>query len=254
MNKKFNVDGFLNIRNFLSKSEKKDIIDVIYQTFSPHIEIADKKKFSVENDQFHKELISLRKKNPKKFGEIYDKLKLNAKLRSIFYKKKMLKIFSKILKNKIENIFLNGFMLRFDAPNDKRNNLDWHQDSSYYAMTYPKMNAGVCWIAITFNSKKNGTIQYIPKSNWTIEKSFRLNKNGNYTSAQNTIKIKKNELQKKRNLTLSFGDVSFLHMNLKHRSGVNNSQKFRITLGCRFHDMDLDFNSGKEVYVFNKKF
>ena len=253
MNKKFNIDGFLTIKNFLSKSEKKDIIDVIYQTFSPHIEIANKRNFSIENDQFHKKLIFFRKKNPKKFGEIYDKLKLNAKLRSIFYKKKTLKIFSKILKNKIENIFLNGFMLRFDSPNDKRNNLDWHQDSSYYAMTYPKMNAGVCWMAITFNSTKNGTLQYIPKSNWKIEKKLRLTKKGKYTSAQNTIKITKNELKRKKNLIQSFGDASFLHMNLKHKSGINNSKKFRITLGCRFHDMDLDFNAGKEVYSYNKK-
>ena len=42
-----------------------------------------------------------------------------------------------------EGIFLNGFMFRLDAPNDKRNSLDWHQDSAYYEMTYPEYNAGV---------------------------------------------------------------------------------------------------------------
>jgi len=45
-----------------------------------------------------------------------------------------------------------------DAPNDNRNILNWHQDSLYYQMTYPEQNAGVCWIAITKNSNKNGTL------------------------------------------------------------------------------------------------
>lgn len=253
MNKEFNTNGFLTIKNFLNKNEKKDIIDVIYQIFSPHLKITDKKKFSIENNQFHKRLVLFRKKHPEKFGEIYDKFKLNAKLRSIFYKKKILQTFSKILKTKNENIFLNGFMLRFDAPQDKRNNLDWHQDSSYYAMTYPKMNAGVCWMAITYNSKKNGTLIFIPNSNREIDRKLKLTKKGNYTSAQNKITISKKDLNKKKYLIQSFGDASFLHMNLKHKSGINNSKKFRITLGCRFHDMNLDFNTGREIYTYNKK-
>ena len=58
-------------------------------------------------------------------------------------------------------IFLNGFMLRFDAPNDKRNSLDWHQDSPYYKMNYPQYNSGVCWLSITKNSYKNGTLNFI---------------------------------------------------------------------------------------------
>ena len=45
--------------------------------------------------------------------------------------------------------------------------------------------------------------------------------------------------------------MSFLHMNLKHRSGDNNSEKVRITIGCRFIDMTKSFNVGKEIYKFN---
>ena len=44
-----------------------------------------------------------------------------------------------------------------------------------------------------------------------------------------------------------------MHMNLKHRSGKNSSNKFRITLGCRFHDMKSSFNIGYEQYNFHDK-
>ena len=206
----------------------------------------------MEDKKFNEKLLNLRKKKPNLFGEIYDKFRLNAKLRSIFYKKKLIKTFSKILNTDIENVFINGFMLRFDAPFDKRNRLDWHQDSSYYLMTYPKFNAGVCWLAITKNTKKNGTLVFIPESN-KIMHSTKTKKKSLLVSEQKKILLSKNELRKKKNLNQSFGDASFLHMNLKHRSGVNTSKKFRITLACRFHDMKNCFNTGKEIYHYNKR-
>ena len=43
---------------------KKDIINVIYQTFSPYIKI-NKKNFFIENNKFNKELIQFRKMYPK---------------------------------------------------------------------------------------------------------------------------------------------------------------------------------------------
>jgi len=250
--KKFQNNGYITLKNFISKKDKIDIINVIYNSFYPHIKLTGKKKFSVESKEFSKKLLLLRKKNPKKFGDIYDKFRLNAKLRSIFYKKKFLNVFSKILNTETENIFLNGFMLRLDAPNDKRNALDWHQDSSYYLMSHPKYNAGVCWVAITKNSKKNGTLIFIPETNKFMEKT-KDNKKNAFFSDQKKIKISNIELKNKKNLNQSFGDVSFLHMHLKHRSGFNSSQKFRITLACRFHDMSSSFNTGKEIYKYNKK-
>ena len=79
------------------------------------------------------------------------------------FNEKFIKIFSKALNVNSNQIFINGFMMRFDVPNDKRNKLNWHQDSSYYMMAHPKFNAGVCWCAVTKNSEKNGTLKFIPK-------------------------------------------------------------------------------------------
>ena len=56
-----------------------------------------------------------------------------------------------------------------------------------------------------------------------------------------------------RNLNQKFGDMSLLHINLKHKSGNNVSGKVRITIGCRFIDMSNSFNVGKEIYKFNNE-
>lgn len=243
--------GYFELKNLLSHTEKKKIIDIIFSTYSKYLNL-DKKNFSVQSQKFHNELLKFRFKNPDKFGEIYDQLKLNAQLKSIFYSRKFLKIFSKILDNKDNKIYLNGIVLRLDAPNDKKNALDWHQDSPHYLMTYPKMNAGVCWISITKNSKNNGSLIFIPDSHKEFIKNVKKTKKNKSISESLKIKISKNEIKKSKNLNQSFGDAAFLHMNLKHRSGTNNSKKFRITLACRFHSIDDNFNTGKEIYKYNK--
>ena len=126
--------------------------------------------------------------------------------------------------------------MRFDAPFDLRNKLNWHQDSPYYMMSYPKYNAGVCWCAITKNNDDNGTLKFIPKSHSKLIKTIGSKKD-KHRSEQYTLNITERENKKTENLNQNFGDMSLLHINLKHRSGDNISKKFRITIGCRFIDI-----------------
>ena len=246
MNKFYN-DGYIIKKRFLDYNDKKNILFLLKQNLSEQVPYLKKNK-NLENQIFHHELIKLRK-NKKLFGEIYDKINLSSELRGIFYRKKFLSTFKSILKS--NQIYLNGFMFRFDFPNDNRNTLTWHQDSPYYLQTFPKFKAGVCWIPVTNNSEMNGTLQYIPRSNKKFINSKYLSKNLLSTS-EYKINIKKNEKKNIRNLNQKFGDVSFLHMNLKHRSGHNDSKKVRMTIACRFHCMK-DINVGKEIYFFNSK-
>ena len=141
-------------------------------------------------------------------------------------------------------------MLRLDAPNDKRNSLKWHQDSPYYQMSYPKYNSGVCWVSLTNNDKKNGSLVFIPKSHVSGFHKVRSLKKSQHHSEQYKLEINnKNHLT---HLCSKTGDAAIFHMNIKHKSGNNTSNKIRMVLGCRFHDMKEKFNSGKEIYYFNK--
>ena len=244
---KFYNQGYMIKKKFLEIPDKTKIILLLKQNLFKQVPYL-KKNNDLENQIFHDQLIKLRLKK-KLFGEIYDKINLSSELRSIFYQKKFLDIFKSILKS--DQIYLNGFMFRFDFPDDKRNVLSWHQDSPYYLQTYPKFKAGVCWIPVTKNTELNGTLQYIPQSNKKFVKSKYLSKNHLATS-EYKINVNKNELKKIKNLNQEFGDVSFLHMNLKHRSGFNNSNKVRMTIACRFHCMK-NMNIGKEIFFFNEK-
>ena len=252
---KLNDNGFLVLKDILSAAEKKIIVKAFYRVLSKYLKIG--KNFSNLNfndTSLHKKLIDFRKKNPKKFSDLYLELGLNASLRSIFYSKKFLNMFSKILKTKKEFLLINGFMLRLDAPFDKRNVLPWHLDASYYEHTDPFYNAGVCWMPLTNNSFDNGTVRFIPGSNKSKvnPKTLKFTRKSKLSAAVIEIPVSKEEKKLIKDVNASFGDVGIFHMHLKHKSGENISKKFRLTLICRFHDTSKKLNIGKEIYIYNK--
>lgn len=246
----FKNKGIVTLNSFLNEDEKQIIKEIIYSNFELDLELESLSHLDLESDIFHQKLIKLRKNNPKRFGEIYDNINLNARFRSLFMQNRFLRLFSSVLNIDINKVFINGFMLRFDAPMDERNSLGWHQDSPYYMMSSPKFNSGVCWMSVTKNSSENGTLVYVPNTHHEVLPS-KSTKSDNFSSEQLRVDVSEAELKSAKNLDQVFGDLSILHMNIKHRSGVNSSSKVRITMGCRFHDMSESFNSGKEIYKFN---
>jgi len=245
----FLKEGHVSFKQFLDEDFKSTITEVIYHNFKNELNLRNLSSFNVENEDFHQKLIRFRNNNPSGFRRVYDNIKLNARLRSIFYNDKFLDLFSSVLGISRNLIFLNGIMLRLDAPLDTRNNLDWHQDSSYYMMNYPKFNSGVCWMAVTQNSVDNGTLIYVPQSHSKYIKAV-YSKDSKNSSEQALLKPTEDELNRALNLDQEFGDLTMLHMNIKHKSGINSSNKFRITTGCRFHDMTKSFNSGVEYFKY----
>ena len=248
-------NGYLLLKNFLSVAEKKIIINAFNKILSKYFKIGkNSSNLNFNNISLHKKLMNFRKKNPKKFGDFYDELKLNASLRSIFYSRKFINMFSKILKIKKEFLVLNGFVVRLDAPFDDRNVLDWHMDGPSFEQTHPYYNAGACMIPLTNNSIKNGTVKFIPCSNKSKinPENIRWIKKSKLSSGNITVPITKKEKKLVKDLDTSFGDVGIFHMNLKHRSGKNISKKFRLTYICRFHDTSKKLNVGKEWYIYNK--
>jgi hypothetical protein len=250
----YQKNNYLILKKFLSKKNHNSLKSLFINNLSKYLGSAclDVSKFSFQDIMVHKRLIEFRKKNPKMFGEMYDTLNLSAVLKSIFYSSVFLKKFAEILQTKIENIYLNGFMFRLDPPHDTRNSLDWHQDAPYYQMSYPLYNSGVCWVALTNNSVKNGTLVFAPSPNPIFIKKVNSLKKDNFSSEQYRIALTNNEKKKIKNLNTNSRDAAFFHMNIKHKSGINISNKIRMTIGCRFHDMRKSFNVGKEIYFFNK--
>ena len=163
-------------------------------------------------------------------------------------------MFSKILKTKKEFIILNGFMLRLDAPFDKRSVIPWHLDGPYFEQTHPFYNAGFCWMPLTNSSSDNGTLKFIPGSNKSKvnAKNLKFTRKSKRSGAEIVIPVSEKEKKLTKDVNASFGDLGIFHIKLKHRSGKNISKKFRLTLICRFHDTSKKLNVYKELYIYNK--
>ena len=81
---------------------------------------------------------------------------------------------------------------------------------------------------------------------------IKYKKKSKLTSEQYKLPVTNIEKKNQKVLNSKLGDLSLFHINLKHRSGKNNSRKIRMVIGCRFHDISGNFNLGKEIFVFNK--
>ena len=79
----------------------------------------------------HDHLIALRKERPEIFGEIYDQLSFCKSVRQLFQNELLVDKTSLLLKCPRNSIYSTGINLRMDVPFDKRNTIDWHQDSAH---------------------------------------------------------------------------------------------------------------------------
>ena len=53
---------------------------------------------------------------------------------------------------------------------------------------------------------------------------------------------------------MKVGDLLMINMDTIHRSGNNNSKKFRITGLCRYHKiLTKDFNPGLNIYKYSNE-
>ena len=251
--------GHLLLKNFLNISEKKLITKTFLSILSKYVNIEKNlDDLSLNHKDIHKKLRVFRKKNSKSFSDFYDELALNTSIKSIFHSKKFINLFAKILDIKKEFLYINGFMLRIDAPHDKRNSVDWHVDSFFFEQTRPDFNSAVCQLPLTTFSIKNGSIEFVPYShllNSKLEKQFiniKFKRRSKLSTYSAVLPLSKNEKKTTKILNSSFGDASFIHLNTKHRTIKNKSDKMRMSIVCRFHDTSKIFNIGKEDYVYKK--
>ena len=82
---KYDKAGYYILKNFLNEKEKNLILGSFKSTVQRYLKI-EINNFS--DLKLHKDLLQLRKFNPKKFSDLYDDLNLNSILKSIFFKKK----------------------------------------------------------------------------------------------------------------------------------------------------------------------
>ena len=255
----FNDNGYIISKKIISLSGSDHLYKTLvllakkYQKDFP-LNVMNEKSW--EGDSFNNALIALRKNKPEIFGAIYDSIQNSAILSPNVCNESILKIVSKILECDVEGIAVSGVMMRMDAPNDNRNRLKWHQENSYYPQNLKGENGVTLWSPLHNFKKEYGSIELCIKSHKTGK--FEIKKIPNQKQLFNSEQYEINSQQLKQfekiKILIPSGDALFFNMDLIHRSGYNSSNKFRFSIGARFHKMlTNDFMPGRNYYEPNMK-
>ena len=259
--KKFNVDkknkkfyskeGYLVLKKTFDKKTISQIQSIILENLRFHL-----KNKKIKKNEIHKHLINFRKLDKKKFGIFFDSLQTIGLGYNLLLDKKILKIITKIINAKHSCITFTDLSLRLDPPHDERNSLGWHQDSSYFRQSSKGKNGTVLWIPLQKTSFNMGPLEILKNSH----KLGALNiKKKKITDKLNSAKrnIDEKYFKNYKNIVkreLNIGDGLITNLDLIHRSGRNQSNKFRISLIGRYHNMLMkDFNSGLNRYMYSSK-
>ena len=249
--KKINKIGYAVEKNLLNKNSLKQIKISIFHLLKKFLS----KKHYLKNS-LDEQLSYLRKNNKSKFGILFDSLQTLAINYEVLSNPKVLKKVAKLLNTIPSCITLTDVALRLDPPNDERNSLGWHQDSSYFRQNENGSNGLVLWTPVVYITKNMGRLEFL-KDSHTLgplrikKKIFKQKKK----SSQREINSKKlNNFKNILNYDLKLGDSLLMNMDMVHRSGKNYSKKFRISLIGRYHNMiSKDFNSGLNIYKYTNK-
>ena len=247
----FKKEGYL----FLRKSIQVKVINQILRIIIENLKLYLNKK-SINKKNFHKYLLLLRKKNKKKFGRFFDGLQTTSLSYSLLTDSKIISLISKLLGTKSSSLTFTDISLRLDGPNDKRNSLKWHQDSSYFRQSSDGKNGVVLWIPLESVNYEKGPIELLKNSDKIGSLFVKKQKSKNkFYSAQR--EISQNKLKKFKKIIkkkVFVGDAVLTNLDLVHRSGKNTSKFFRISLIGRFHNMlKKGFNSGLNKYIYTDK-
>ena len=251
--KKFEKFGYAKIQNLIPKKIVNEINDSIYLNARKYCQISGIK--IDKSDNLNKILVKLRKKNKKNFGLLFDSLQTLGKAYEALNSKKILNKISFFLKVKSNLLTFTDAAIRLDAPNDKRNSLGWHQDSSYCRQNRNGTNGIVLWSPLVEVRKCMGRLQFIEQSHSAGSLHIPKKKNKKFKTQQREVPRKIiDEFKKISEIDLSVGDALLLNLDIFHRSGINKSQEFRISLLGRYHNMvSHDFKSGLNVYNYSDK-
>lgn len=189
----------------------------------------------------HQILFDFRSSDPTKFGAFYDTVQLSASLHQIHLQKEVVFIASQLLNTSVGGLSITGHMFRPDAPQDQRNTLDWHQDSSYYQQNFLGKNGLVITAPLTPVTLLNGGIKMLVGSHELGRVQANTSDKALYeASEQHAVDKQKFSNYNEITFEANPGDLLFFQMDMVHRSGVNQTESFRLTTGARFHKMVSD--------------
>ena len=239
--KNYIKNGYVILKNFFSKKQIYELEKAIIKNAIKIIPNKSINQLSVSDLKFNKELINLKKNDPKIFGSFYDSLQHNAKLYQMFSMQKISRVLKHLNNKGLEEFCLSNIGVRMDVPFDTRHKYSWHQDRAYYPQNRDGNKGMLIWAPISVLKKDIGPLKIKPKSHKLGFYYVKKTKKKNY-SPQYTLPKKKLSKFKTINLNIKPSDVAFINFHTYHASGSNISKKIRFAIQARYSDTtDQDF-------------
>lgn len=245
----YKKNGFVIIRKFVSKKKIEILKNILANIFKNRISFYNlnnfnKLKLDWNSKLFNQEIYSIRNNHPEIFSKVYNDIKNNSHLIEILNEKKIINTASFLLNTKPKYVWNGEYMMRMDSPNDKRNNLGWHQELYYYKkQTLNGDNGIIVWIAVSnIINEHNGAVQVCKSSHKegavsTHPKIAKVAVNKKFKSITYSVPKKFIKKYKPISIKMKIGDIIFMNMKTFHRSGKNSSKFFRLSTVSRLFDM-----------------
>ena len=256
----FNNDGYILLKDVLSKKQKKNIKNLFSIVLTKVEELQDCKiknkqnciNKNLQDTNLSKHLLKIRNSDPELFSIVYDSLQMSNSLKKVVLDDELENIASTFLEIDKNYLASYNFMFRMDPPNDERNLYGWHQDSSYNFSNLKGSNAIVAWIPLHEINDNNGALLIKEKSHNEGVFDFNITNKPNKSSQR---LVDEKIVNKYREITFNYnyGDVLLFNNNLIHSSGLNHSSNLRYTIISRYHNLAAsDFIPGKIMMKYNQ--
>ena len=236
LKKRYKQDGFVKVKNLLSKKEINQIKSSLFEFIENNSKSLSGRDVSfVKNSKIINSIHNLKKWN------------LVKRIQNNYQIKKLAK---NMIGEKIQNF---GAEL-FAKPAKKGLQTPIHQDNHYWHIQTEKENffpngpGLTIWIALEKSTKRNGAVFYFKKSHQVglLEHVFLKKKTGLSQELKHKNLLK---LFKKQTPELNIGDALIHNCMIVHGSNLNKSLKSRLGLTMRF----ISKNSFINQY-FKKKY
>jgi hypothetical protein len=258
-NKQLRDDGFVLLKGVVDLERIRRLYECavhLLQKFNPKVTADTTRELlslsPFDNQPFNEILLKFRAEEPKLFGVLYDTIQLSISIQQLSNDEKLAKAITEAWGLDDRGVALTGHMLRMDRPQDTRNVLNWHQDSSYYEQNQHGANGLVIWVPMHHVDSSNGAVIVLPKSQKVGRLSIAGTSGDTLVSQQFTVPSEIVNKFEPFQIKAEAGDALIFGMDLVHRSGTNSSQSFRFVAGFRYHSMLAeDFLPGKLIYQNN---
>jgi hypothetical protein len=254
---RYAADGYAIVRGLYAPGFANEVLATLKTAvwrFSPSTAAALEAVNDWNAPELSATLIALREQEPRTFSAIYDAMQTSLPLVRATCRDELVDAALALLgEDRPGALAITGVVMRMDAPMDRRNVFDWHQEASYYPQNQLGENGTVVWLPLGDVTADMGAVMVCTGSHRGQKIAVEEVASGELHSRQLRIPDTVAQRYPIAQLPADDGDAIFMNMATIHRSGINSSRRMRFSALARFHRMRSDdFVPGQVGFTPNR--